>query len=366
MLARGRRSMMPRQLFFEAAPTAAPPRLHLMQPRAFTVRRSLVVIVCPSEGASRRGQLNAFDAGPEGAQPHRMYERRLPAGLSSVDRVPNDLKDRSPDDRSKQTHHPPAPPPGESYRALLSDPGVQRTVRYGDFPGPLGAQLAHPERLRDTHYLNCYAQVYEANEAQRLSALAVAITGNPRRVADFFLLTPETARTLELIPLLTSRAHLPPHLQRARHIVWPSDRVVRLQVATDPTVDVASDPASPPKATSPQKGIPGRFLKPWDFRLGRDEVIYDMTVGATLAGWLTSFLGRLWRGLRGGKEVRRWHALLTGHGLEEQLWGVRPPKDGLSRPAIRSWARKTLESAGYDPETMLLEWEVFWRRKGLH
>jgi hypothetical protein len=57
--------------------------------------------------------------------------------------------------------------------------------------------------------------------------------------------------------------------------------------------------------------------------------------------------------------------LLSGKSADEQLWAVRPPKGGVFHSAIRDWAYKTLETAGYDPRTMLLEWEIFWRRKGL-
>jgi hypothetical protein len=33
--------------------------------------------------------------------------------------------------------------------------------------------------------------------------------------------------------------------------------------------------------------------------------------------------------------------------------------------AIKDWARSTLALAGYESQSMLLEWEVFWRRKGV-
>ena len=60
---------------------------------------------------------------------------------------------------------------------------------------------------------------------------------------------------------------------------------------------------------------------------------------------------------------RKWQALLRGRSLDDQLWAVRPPRAGLSNPVIRDWAGRMLEAAGYDPATMLFEWEVYWRRK---
>jgi hypothetical protein len=63
--------------------------------------------------------------------------------------------------------------------------------------------------------------------------------------------------------------------------------------------------------------------------------------------------------------MKKWRLLLSGKSADEQLWGIRPPSGGVSQPAIREWARKTLEAAGYDSQAMLLEWEIFWRRKGV-
>jgi hypothetical protein len=62
--------------------------------------------------------------------------------------------------------------------------------------------------------------------------------------------------------------------------------------------------------------------------------------------------------------LRKWQILLCGKGFDEQLWAVRPPDGGLTHRAVRQWAARTLELAGYQPGVMLLEWEIFWRRKG--
>jgi len=52
-----------------------------------------------------------------------------------------------------------------------------------------------------------------------------------------------------------------------------------------------------------------------------------------------------------------------GKSLDEQLWSIRPTRRALADRGVRQWASKTLEQAGYNSETMLLEWEIFWRRK---
>jgi hypothetical protein len=90
-----------------------------------------------------------------------------------------------------------------------------------------------------------------------------------------------------------------------------------------------------------------------------------MNVTATFAGWFSSVSKWLKGWIRGRGELKKWQVLLSGKSADEQLWAVRPPKGGVSHPAIRDWARKTLETAGYDSRTMLLEWEIFWRRKDL-
>jgi hypothetical protein len=168
-------------------------------------------------------------------------------------------------------------------------------------------------------------------------------------------------------------------------LLLPYERVFRLQLAQDPTADDAplgepqpatNLPANEPftsdgqRPTSvpglgPKNVIPERYINPWEFKLTRDEALYDMNVTATFAGWITSLSKWLKGWIRGRSELKKWQVLLSGKSADEQLWAVRPPKGGVSDPAIRNWARKTLETAGYDPRTMLLEWEIFWRRKDL-
>ena len=64
--------------------------------------------------------------------------------------------------------------------------------------------------------------------------------------------------------------------------------------------------------------------------------------------------------------MKIWRLRLLGRRLDEQLWLVPPPKGSLAKPAVREWARSTLAAAGYDAAAMLLEWEIFWRCRGLH
>jgi hypothetical protein len=271
------------------------------------------------------------------------------------------------------------------YRTFFSDPGQRRIIRLGDFKSMLAPQLAHPERVRDAHRLACYLQVYEVTTAQRLENLAASVFGDVGRVSELQTVTDLIIHQLGLTALLRSRARVPANFPRQAGWFLPGERVFRLQLAQDPTADDPTlaerppavnfrieNPVTPearcPASTSgltPKTAIPERYLKPWEFKLSRDEVLYDMNVTATFAGWFSSLNQRLKRWLGGREELKKWQILLSGKSADEQLWAIRPPKGGVSHPPIRDWACKTLEAAGYDPRTMPLEWEIFWRRKGL-
>jgi hypothetical protein len=274
-----------------------------------------------------------------------------------------------------------------TYRKLFPDPGQGRVLRWGDFKRMLAPQLAHPERLRDAQQLPCYVQIYEAVTPQRLVSLAAVALGDSRRASQLHPLTDVIAGALELTTLLPPPPRVPPHIRREPGLLLPHDRVFHLQPAHDPTTgDVvqearqpqAAPPSHEPRTSAvgpspgpavgcpgPKAAVPEHFLRPWEFRLGREEVLYDMHVTATRSRVLTALLRCLQGRVVGRRALRKWQVLLCGKSLEEQLWAVRPPQGGLSHPLVRAWAQKTLELAGYNPQAMLLEWEIFWRRKGL-
>lgn len=271
--------------------------------------------------------------------------------------------------------------PAALFRKLFPEPGLRRIVHWGEFKEALAPQLADPQRLRDPHRLLCYVQVYEATAVQRWGSLAAAVQEEAGTVSRLQLLTVETATKLQLLALLRARPRPPHRSEGEPERLLPQDLVFRLHLAHDPTVAVetqrprpqparagATAPASPPPTAAepsrPQGAIPECFVKPWEFRVSREEALYDMSVAASRSGWLGAFR-RLRNWLSRGRELRKWRVLLCGKSLQEQLWAVRPPLGGLAHPAIREWARATLERAGYDPQAMLAEWEIFWRRKGL-
>jgi hypothetical protein len=294
--------------------------------------------------------------------------------------------------QNRESNHaaPAAPPTAQnsqaaSYRKFFTDPGQRRIIRLGDFKSLLTPQLAHPERVRDTHRLACYLQVYEATTTQHLESLAASVLGDAGRVSELQPVTELIAHQLGLTSLPRSRPRMPGNFPRKAGLLLPCERVIRLQLAQDPTADeptiterpavnfTMKDPLTSGYAQRPDAAprptlkniIPERYIKPWELKLSRDEVLYDMNFTATFAGWFRSLNMRLKGWLSGRGELKKWQILLSGKSADDQLWTVRPPRGGVSHPAIRDWARKTLETAGYDPAAMLPEWEIFWRRKGL-
>jgi hypothetical protein len=260
--------------------------------------------------------------------------------------------------------------PGPAFRALFPEPGDRRIIPWGEFKDVLEPQISHPDRLRGSHQLPCDLQIFEVIVPQTLEALATAVLGNASAASKLRPLTVDIARKLGVAP--------PGRKVPASHpgLLGRGERYFRLSLASDPTAG-AQSPARESQAPSPPQSvessrkpavgkiaIPERYLKPWEFRFSRDEAIYDMNVVAAFRGRIGTAIRRLARCLRWRSALRKWQVLLCGKSFDEQLWAVRPPAGGLTHHAVRQWATRTLELGGYQPGTMLLEWEIFWRRKG--
>jgi hypothetical protein len=298
-------------------------------------------------------------------------------------------------DRRRPAGHPMRARSG--LRCLLPRPGVKRAVSFGEFKSQLSAQLAHPERLRDTHRLPCCVQLYRVTLAQPRLDVAKRLHGAGATAADLLMFTPDVARRLQLPP----PRHAPPRTGEARQeSPWlnAGEEVVELRVIHDHTQDAGREegapaprepataklPAAPSAPPAPQPivipragaappapsaplirtEIPPRFLMPPDFKLTREEALFDMAVAATTRGPLEA-IKRIARKLTRRGELERWRALLDGHERDEQLWQVRPPHAALSDRRSRDWVRRALMLGGYDTGHMLREWELYWRRRGV-
>lgn len=239
--------------------------------------------------------------------------------------------------------------------ALLDGAGKWCVLPFGEFRPLLAAQLAHPERIGDQHKIPCYVQVYESQRPMPLAVVARMVLGDASRACELRPLRSALAARLKLDELMPSPASP------------EAARFLRLTVAHDPTV--ASECTHPPQAgagsfdeQTRMNHIPERFQKPWEFRSSREEALYDINRQTRRGGFFSALLAR-WARWRKSEEFDKWRALLEGKPPDEQLWGVRPPLVALSDPQVREWIRQVLVVAGYNPEAMMTEWEIFWRRK---
>jgi len=233
-------------------------------------------------------------------------------------------------------------------------------------------------------------QIYQALIQQRADEFLETIQGRGKQNILIEPLTEESVAMLELQELLAGHPGPFRDPQRDPDHVLPFECFYSLRISCDPTADKAeasephdsqvritgaeSTPANPGKTANPQdqasspnssRGIPERFQNPWEFQFSRDEAVYDMTATSVSRGSLGAFRRKLGRWFLRSEEFRKWRALLCVKSLEEQLWAVRPPRGSVSDPEVRDWARQTLDAAGYDSRSMLREWEIFWRRKGI-
>jgi hypothetical protein len=272
------------------------------------------------------------------------------------------------------------PGPARAFHQFFRDPGESRILCWGDYKSLLQAQVARPERLRDNHRLSCFAQVYENFVSRTPEAFARECFGDIRVASQLFELTDALADRLRIATLLPPAR--PRREDRRDGVICAGDRIVRLHLAVDPTAEAPA--AAPPVAaanaassapaavsaaaevsttftSSLKTAIPERFLAPWEIQRTREQVLSDMQ---TPESGSTRLLRRI-RSILSSAELKTWRRQLWGKTADEQLWGVRPPKGSLRGGEICDWAKASLAASGYDTSTMLREWEIFWRQKGL-
>lgn len=252
---------------------------------------------------------------------------------------------------------------------LLPEPGIWRLVRYADFVDLISPQLANPHRLQPGHQLPCYLQVYElaapcsTAELEERAMRALGKAGRPMLLSydlcrKFALNLPRQSLGLTDIRGMNAAGHLP-----------EGARFMTLRLAVDPTAEPlerAAGTGRQPARTDVahrKNASPEDSAKPWEARISRDEAIYDMSVEVSRGA-----LGRALRRL--GHRIpraafKKWQALLRGKTADQQLWEIRPPDGALQSSRVKSWVEQTLQMGGYDVPRMLVEWEIFWRRRGL-
>jgi hypothetical protein len=272
----------------------------------------------------------------------------------------------------------PAPPTGAARTGLrpVTDPSAgRRWLRWGEFGDLLAPQLAHPERLRASHLLPCDVHVFEAIGDQPFEPALRAASG-ARPGSAVLRLTTELAVRLSLEAIYLQEGARPDGLLRS------GERLVRIDLADDPTAETAGPAPVAPAALPPpgprpgvpaassapgagaptlKRAVPPALERPWEYRVSREEAIWHAQRDASrpLAWWR-----RLLARMRHRADRLRWRTLISARTPDEQLWSVRPPDGAWLDRDVREWARQTLSAAGYDAGAMLFEWELFWRRKG--
>ncbi len=124
-------------------------------------------------------------------------------------------------------------------------PGRPLVVHWNEFRSLLESQIAHPERLRDSHRVGVRAQVYELTRPQSLGELAESITGDRDRVSELTILTDTLAALLDYAASATADASGLTSGQRGNLDV--DGHTVRLQLVTIPR--------------RPRRPLPGRRLQ---------------------------------------------------------------------------------------------------------
>ncbi|HJQ68518.1 MAG TPA: hypothetical protein VKA70_06085 [Blastocatellia bacterium] len=266
------------------------------------------------------------------------------------------------------------------YRKILEDPGIYLKLPFSKIGRELAPQLKHPGRLTD-EVIECYAQVYEAQRTMAVDRMAAAELGDSGLHTQFHPLTRDKAQMLN-VPELFKPTRYPFETRASTRQLYPGQRVYRLWPVFDPTASRDRKPTARDKAPAKESAaaardrIPQEYLSKAQYKYSREEVIYDMKrmlgtlppEAGLLACWLLIYPARLLKLLGTSVLIRgrmkKWRAMIRGKAPDQQLWAVTPPRGFSYNTAVRRWAEETLGEAGYDARRMLVEWEIFWRRKG--
>ncbi|HWY45056.1 MAG TPA: hypothetical protein VNX66_16275 [Candidatus Sulfotelmatobacter sp.] len=318
---------------------------------------------------------------PVGGEPRAFEEQRQLA--TNEEEQETEIRSKAapqmrPADPQRSSESERAPRPAfRGFRRLFVEPGVTRVVTFGEFRSMLAPQCANADRLRDSHRVRALVRIYEATYKQPIAAFFNSIQNEDPSPVPLQPLGEANTAKLDLGKLLPAQGRIPRPMHREQGMVLPYERFFRLVLSVDPSNETASatetiESEAPTKsaiAPVPQQtlrtAIPETYSKPWEFRFTRDEALYDMNRAVLTQGLLRKIGRWLKQKFSSEKGLQKWQALLNGKSLDDQLWAVRPPQNAFEMRAIKDWARSTLALAGYESQSMLLEWEVFWRRKGV-
>ena len=267
------------------------------------------------------------------------------------------------------------------YHKICADPGLYLKLPWASVKSELAAQIRHPEKLRDDDEVECYAQIYEAERTLPAAHIADAEIGDGALHSQLHPLTREKAQALG-VPELFRPTRYPFETRASSRQIHAGQRVYRLWPVFDPTVHRVANPVGQPAEQRNEQRtllsqIPEQYLNSMYFKYSREEVLYDMksplgtlppdssAFSRRLFIYPLRFLKALLVSITSYRRVKKWRTMLEGKSPDEQLWTVTPPRGFSYHPRVRRWAEDMLASAGYDPGNVLIEWEIFWRRKNV-
>jgi hypothetical protein len=269
--------------------------------------------------------------------------------------------------------------PSPAYRKIVADPGLYLKLPWASVQGELAPQLQHPEKLHDGDVLECYAQIYEAQRMLPAAQLAALTLGDAAFAPQLQPLTQAKAQMLG-VPQLFKPTREPFETRTASRHIYAGQRLYRLWPVFDPTSERDNFAGRPAVASTEKDAplrthIPQQCLNPMQFQYSREEVLYDMKgvlgtlppESCALMRWMCIYPLRALKVfltvLSSSRRIKKWRAMLQGKRPDEQLWTITPPRGFSYHPMVRRWAEDTLVQAGYDPQLVFPEWEIFWRRK---
>ena len=303
-----------------------------------------------------------------------------PTASASTELKPDQQSRAKPSNVARQTTDEVHGEMRRGYRKILADPGLYLEIPYGRIKNEIAPQLQHAGRLRDGDLIECYAQIYEAQRALPTAEIAARELGNSGLDWQLHPFARDMAQKLGVPELFKSTGY-PFETQASTRQLYAGQRVYCIRPTFDPTAERETEsgsqsPAPPKQDLALRAEIPQQYLNPIQFKYSREEVLYDMRGllgtlapdAGTLVCWLLIYPLRITMSLGAaivsGRRLKKWRTMLAGKSSDEQLWAVTPPRGFSHHLAVRRWAEETLALEGYDARIMIIEWEIFWRRKG--
>src|SRR2546425_2173303 len=123
-----------------------------------------------------------------------------------------------------------------SHRKVLAEPGLYLKLSFSRIKSEMTPQLIHPERLKDSDLIECYAQIYEVQHKIPAAQIAALELGDGALHSQLHPLTRDKAQMLGVPELFEPSRHLF-ETQASTRQLYAGQRVYRLWPVFDPTAE---------------------------------------------------------------------------------------------------------------------------------